>query len=211
MNFYKTVFCFLFILITALSYAQEPFCGGVSLGALVSQVDGDGYSGYDKSAIHGGIWVSREIGKNLNLMLEMTYKPKGSKSKIDATIENNDYYKMALHYVEVPLVLQYLHKKFHFDGAIGLAYCVYDTAEGIKDEGLTLSVGNKTGFNKFDIIGALGIGFDLSPKWSVTARFTYSLVDAAEKYMPPTPPYYSKQYNNVLSVSIYRQFNFGQN
>jgi len=188
-------------------FSQEPFKGGISVGALSSQVDGDSYSGYDKSAVHAGIWVSRKIAPNFQLLVEMSYRPKGSKSSLNAKLDDLEYYKLTLHYIEVPVMVQYhYNQRLFFNLGAGFAYLVYDKQEGLVVGFLST---DKTGFNKYDFIGTIGVGYHIGEKWTASAHFTYSLIDTAKNYKAPAPELrYPKQYNNVMSLSLHRHIRF---
>ncbi|MGI6479121.1 MAG: porin family protein [Salinivirgaceae bacterium] len=182
--------------------AQHPFRFGFSFGVITSQLDGDGYGGYNKSGLQGGAWVSRSFADNFAYMLEIAYRPKGSKSSFNATDEEPDYYKLKLHYVEVPVTLRYYYDRYVFDISAGIAYLAKEREEGYISGFVQSS--DITGFNDFDFVVAAGIGIKFNEYWSVKARFTYSAFDAAKKYIPPKPVVHNGQYNNDLSISLYR-------
>ncbi|HOG20069.1 MAG TPA: porin family protein [Salinivirgaceae bacterium] len=183
--------------------AQHPFEFGFSLGAITSQVDGDSYGGYNKSGLHGGAWVSRRFGENFAYMLEIAYRQKGSKSSFNANDEELDYYRLRLNYVEVPITLRYHYKRYLFDISAGIAYLTKGKEEGYI-YGFWQS-SDITEFNDFDFVVAAGIGFNINEYWSIKARFTYSVFDAAKKYIPPKPVKYNGQFNNDLSITLYRK------
>ena len=191
-----------------LALSQQRFTGGLLFGALTSQVDGDSYSGYHKSAFHGGLYVSRGLTPDLNFLVEMTYKPKGSRNPIDEAMEGTDYYKLKLRYIEMPFIIQYFYKKIDFNLGTGFAYLVDGKQEGFI--AITGHLGkNQSGFNKFDFIGTVGVGISIGDNWNIMARFTYSLIDAAKEYRAPVESFrYPRQYNNVLSISLYRRIIF---
>jgi hypothetical protein len=194
---------FLLLFFPILSHAQSPFQAGFSFGAITTQVDGDGFGGYDKSGAHAGMWVSRRFAENFSYMLEIAYKPKGSKSAMKATIEDLNYYKLSLHYVEVPVTLRYHNKNYLFDISVGAAYLAKERIDGLAEGFLT---GNEsTGFNKFDVIVAAGLGIEINDFWNVLARFTYSAWDAAKTYRAPEKPHLNLQFNNTISVALYRK------
>ncbi len=197
------VFCnAVLLMFTFLACSQSPFYAGISFGAITSQVDGDGYGGYNKSGIHGGVWVSRNFSDNYSYLLEISYRPKGSKNSLKSNEDEIDYYKLNLHYVEVPITIRYYHKNYFFDISTGIAYLAKEYVEGYV-EGFFQS-SDITGFNKFDFIVAAGIGLKINDYWHVKARFTYSVFDAAKQYKPPQFIRHNWQNNNDLSVGLYR-------
>ena len=95
-------FCFFLLLLTQ-SKAQY-FDAGVSFGIVGSQVDGDSYGGYNKLGFAANLWVSRSISKKWNATFGIGYIQKGSVKPKNISKNDYSYYKMALQYIEVPIV-----------------------------------------------------------------------------------------------------------
>jgi len=199
------LFFLLLIFFKALeSQSQVPFKGGFSFGAVASQVDGDGYSGYNKSAITAGLWVSKAIDKQSTIQLEMNFVPKGSRSSTKINLDNINHYKLTLRYIEIPLLYKYESRRIVFVLGLAANYLFYDYQEGYFSQ--VAQYQNTTGFNRFDISGIVGVSMVLNELWQVGSRFTYSLRDAADNYIAPGEIVYNKQYNNCLMFALYRTF-----
>ena len=85
-----------------LGIQAQNFNAGLTLGIAATQVDGDGYGGFDKAGPIGGIWVSRNFHRNWFGRMELRYTQKGSYAK--TSTETSSFYRMRLHYFEVPLL-----------------------------------------------------------------------------------------------------------
>ena len=72
----------------------QPFFGGVSAGLNVSQVDGDGFSGYNKAGLYAGFFVNTMIREKMGAQFEIRYSEKGSSKKSSA--ENPEIYRIEL-------------------------------------------------------------------------------------------------------------------
>src|SRR5258706_10632378 len=95
------IFFLFFILITNLIYAQN-FNAGLRFGIDGSQVNGDNLSGFNKAGIIAGAYVSRKFSDLISLQMEMVYIQKGSRKPTDM---NNSYYRLRVHYIEVPVLV----------------------------------------------------------------------------------------------------------
>ena len=66
---------FFFIVVLSFFFVQnidaQSFNGGVLAGAVTSQVNGDGYSGYHQLGWTAGAYVGLPIGENLTLQTEL--------------------------------------------------------------------------------------------------------------------------------------------
>ena len=107
----------LFLLVnTSLAGFSQKFKGGIHVGLLVTQVDGDEHSGYKKAGLFVGGFVNYPFEKvPLVLQLELNYAQKGSKN-------NAIQYKISTHQIEMPLLLMWnCWKGLHID--LGFYFC----------------------------------------------------------------------------------------
>ena len=102
-------------------FAQtNTFTGGLTLGINSAQIQGDGYGGFDKVGPILGGFVATDVGEKWKAQLEISYINKGSKDPPNAKINKFNFYRINLHYIEVPLVFQYPLKKIKLE--VGGAY-----------------------------------------------------------------------------------------
>ncbi len=129
------------VLVASPFYASgQMFRGGLEGGLTATQASQDQASGYDKLGWYASVFTNMDISEHARLQLELMYIQKGSRDFFDPyheehqngnkllfseKQENNDEppeesyrnYKLYLHYVEIPLVLQ-----FDFSAATRLPY-----------------------------------------------------------------------------------------
>jgi hypothetical protein len=98
----------LYLYLTIPLFAQQ-FKAGLLAGIVTSQVDGDGFSGYNKAGLLSGAFVSSKLHheSKWSASFEITFIEKGSRKTPHP--DKGDYadYRVRLNYVEVPLLMQY--------------------------------------------------------------------------------------------------------
>ena len=90
----------LVILLLCITSHSQAFFGGIALGGVTSQIDGDHNNGFHKVGFTGGAFVGLELTDIFEAQFEIKYIQKGSRS--DA--EDPDQFLIRLDYVELPLV-----------------------------------------------------------------------------------------------------------
>ena len=75
------------------SLTAQNFDAGFIGGLVATQVDGDGYGGYDKAGPIVGLWVGHRISHSYYSRVEFRYIQKGSYAK---TSDDGGYYRMRL-------------------------------------------------------------------------------------------------------------------
>ena len=199
---------FCFLLLTIVLPAQK-FDGGILAGGLISQVDGDNWSGFSKIGYLAGGFVQLEISPHSSFQLEMEYIQKGSRKP--ANIDSGDYktYLLRLHYLEIPLLYQFTFLK-RFSVEVGPAV---DVLLGYSEQGDGQEVPNIYPFRRVTLSGIVGASGYITRHLKATFRFNYSLLSLREPQPAGDfPSVWRKiffewgQYNNVLSLSLSYQF-----
>lgn len=90
-------------LLTSTSLFAQKFDAGFIGGFTASQISGDELRGFDKGGARLGTYIQYPLKKNLNGQIEMQYLQKGSRAPSD----KNYNYKLNLHYLEIPITLNY--------------------------------------------------------------------------------------------------------
>ncbi len=193
----------LLIYIISQSFAQEKgFRGGLMLGAVASQVDGDQLAGFNKGGLQAGIFLTNRINKTNGFTIEMKFIQKGSfVNHLDSlNPDNNRYYKLRLNYVEVPFIYNfYLNKKFMLEAGAGFAY-LFKSREDKDGNGFMLP---DPVFKKFDVPFVFGVCYFPFQKFHVDFRYSYSMVAIREHPAHQTFYFNRGQYNNLLSFGMY--------
>ncbi len=196
-------FIFLFF-ISYISYSQE-FTGGVTAGLVGSQVDGDGYGGYNKAGIFAGGWVGYSVSKHSSFLMELTYFQKGSRHNPDYEHGDFDSYIFRTNYIEVPLLYQYKLKWFVLEGgpSMGVSAGYYEEAN--EDE-----LSDDPDYNRparITLQANLGARFLLNESFSFVMRINYSTFNIRQdkNYDDGWSKGPRGQFNNALVAALYYQ------
>ncbi len=194
---YKFLFLF-FLLTTNLIFAQD-FNAGIRFGVCGSQVNGDNLSGFDKAGLIGGAFVNRKFSDLISLQMEMIYIQKGSRKPTDI---NNDYYRLRVHYIEVPLLVIF-HVSKKIDLTVGPSFGSLIFSEENDEFGV---FPNRPPFRKFELSGNAGIVYKLDDKWSVDGRYSNSLT-TIRPFQDTYSTFFDRgQYNLLIEFSLIYQF-----
>lgn len=174
----KLIFLLAISALFAANAVSQSFYGGVALGGVTSQVDGDGNNGFHKFGFTGGGFVGLKLSDIFDIQLEIKYIQKGSKSSVD----DPSSFKIRLDYVEMPLVasanLDFLKVNgrkldwLKFELGLSLDALVYanqkiNTANEATDMWRPLCLN-----------GILGMQFRLTPKLGIGFRVITSITSA---------------------------------
>ncbi len=179
-------------------WAQE-FNLGVFGGLNATQVDRDGYGGYNNLGLTAGVFVNRSLGKDFYWQLELKYGHRGAYYLGENVVE--DYHKTSFQYIELPLSVQYLHmEKYQF--GIGLSPDVLLKFVAYDDQRNEVPLEEELGGNRrFGLNAFAGFQYWFHPTIGVGLRFTYSVIPyslrdgASVRYLD------SGYFHNVLSLT----------
>lgn len=202
----RFVFFGIFMLSCTFTLVSQPFHGGILLGFTASQVDGDSYAGYNKAGLQGGVFVTAGLASNFGARLEIKYTARGAHNRVSD--DKPEIYTLGLHYIDLPVMATYRIKKLG-TVELGVVPGYLFSANG-RDEGGKLPDDFLVDFHKFDMGTLLGANIDITPKISVNARFSYSILSIRD--LGTAGAYYSwfgqltghtkGDYNNYLTLGI---------
>jgi hypothetical protein len=197
----KKILLILLVIISVSIHAQK-FNGGVILGGVASQVDGDNYGGYNKFGFLAGAFVSLRVSPHSSFQMEMEYIQKGSRINSDSTNGGNTYL-MRFHYLEIPLLYQFTFAK-RFSVEAGPAM---DVLLGSLEESNGFETQSTVPLRNVTLAGIIGVSGFITHHLKVNFRFNYSLISIRQTadYYPPSyrEIFWQKgQFNNVLSLSL---------
>jgi hypothetical protein len=179
-------------------WAQD-FKGGITGGITSSQVDGDRYSGFHKLGFHIGGFVNRPLKGKSSVQFGIQYNQKGSYKnfKDDPT---RDFYKIRLHYVEMPVKYQYQYNpKFGFYGGLSFSYLI----SSLEADGYgALRPEDSPEFNKTDLNALVGLRYQLRKEVHFIASFAYSLYSIRTQYTNSPFLREGRQYNRLLLLGV---------
>lgn len=185
----------------------QRFQGGLRAGITASEVSGDNLSGPNKLGFFGSVFTFTPLSEFSNLMLEVMYIQKGSRSIPN---EKNDFneYKLYLQYAEIPVT-------FHWD--------ISPYTDLIFLEKLTINTGLSASFlvnYSESVMGApvppeerqdffpaelniiLGIAFPVSQSLDFTFGFSNSLTPIRPHSGGGKVWYNRGQYNSLWSFGL---------
>jgi hypothetical protein len=183
MYFRKILFLIsVFFLFTKVTYSQN-FEAHIIGGFNISQVDGDKLSGYNKlGLVFGGI-TSFNINEDWNFQQEIVYFQRGSRAT-DKQLTLDNFQIRRIDYIDFLLQVERSIQK-NWSAVLGMGYGAFINVKSDVPENNSLYIG--------DIIGVIGIRYQLSEILSLVLKGQYSL-----------QPIFSNQdsYNNAISVTF---------
>lgn len=179
--------------------------GGLVGGINFTQVDGDGYAGYNNVGYSGGGIIYLPFGDmemplnaTLALSMEVLFNQKGSKGRDPIPNTSMRSQNIKLQYAEVPIQLNFYRGARKSGAGVGFALGYLASSEETIDDGTGTVLKNALPFRKFDfsfvLTGNIHIwnGFFLSP------RFQYSLISIRDNNGKFGGR--DQQFNNVVSL-----------
>ena len=138
-----------------------------------SQVDRDGYGGYNKLSFTGGVFVNREFSQDFFWQLELKYGGRGAYYLGEDVVE--DFHKTSFRYIELPLSVHYLLKEkvqveLGFSPDVLISFVAYDNQRNEVPLDEPLGGNRRFGLNAFT-----GLHYWFHPTFGVGLRFTYSV------------------------------------
>lgn len=162
-------FCILLLSLITLNISAQKFDAYATAGGVVSQIDGDRLGGYNKAGVKVGMGVERQITEKWDMCLEIGYIQNGKGTFNESS---NASYKTTLHYLQLPILLQYnAAEKWNLELGLAPAYLIsykfYENGGETKAPYTPYS---------FDVTTLLGANYILDQTWSINLRFAHSLL-----------------------------------
>lgn len=197
------IFCFVIaVFIGGYSFAQKEggrFAPNLHAGFVGTQVDGDGFSGFNKLGFQIGLGIDTKLSDQIDIGFEINLLQKGSIRRPDP--ENNDYrkYKMALLYTQIPVFVRYhVNDKMAF--LAGPAFGVLLSAREFNFDG---RIPTDPKFNTFELSAILEFQYRLSDKFTAGIRTNRSLLPIRTRGEIESNFLKGKQYNMTLGLYVY--------
>jgi hypothetical protein len=147
-----------------------------------------------------GIFANTFFTDELAVQLEINYSSKGSQRK--STIEDPRYFRIELHYVEIPVLVRYfLPAGFSVESGLSGGY-LFSSRE--RDEVSEIEI--RTPFNKTEFAFIAGASWHISQNLAFISRFSYSILPVRQHAGGGTFRWNRGQNNNVLSIGVQYQF-----
>lgn len=197
----STFIAFFLILTTYTIQAQGRFKPGLKAGISTSQVHGDTYEGFHKFGFDGGATLNAKINEKWKAQFEILFVQKGSRFVGDANKGDLRFYNLQLNYIEVPILLQYEHKKFVFEVGPGFGYLINS-----KEQDQNGEVINAIPFYTVEVSGSVGITFMIYKNLGINWRFTNSISPIRKFASGASTVGNPGQRNNVLAFTLTYSF-----
>ena len=173
-----TLFLVLFLIFCQVGLSQR-FSAGVGAGIIVSQMDGDGFTGYDKLGKRIGLRGLANISEKIDLVVEMNWEEKGSKFETIVDNKKSDLKNRTidLAYAEIPVLCRFfLKRRGGLFGEVGvsISYLVKDRFHrGVRGGDLDEYESLAPMFNRSEWNAVLGGGLELSRHFGFLFRTTF--------------------------------------
>ncbi len=177
MRFYF-VFVLIFAGLPAFTQNKNVFKGGIILGLNTSQINGDGYSGFDKAGIVGGFILKTKLSDKVTFQGELTYITKGSYDPPNYLIGKYTLKRIKLSYIEIPLIFKYQFKKVNFNA--GASFGILTSQKQYDINGL-LPAPFIGPFKKTEIATLIGVDYNLTDRWAVCWQSSVSILPIANR------------------------------
>jgi hypothetical protein len=198
----KKLFSVTVLFILSVPVSAQKFNAGIIAGISATQVSGDNLAGFDKAGLGTGGMVSLGISDKISAQFELLYIQKGSKTKSNDSL----FYRLNLHYLEVPLLLRYHYRKFIFEAGPSVGVLT-----GSSEEDLYGEIKGQKGFNTLELSGNVGVNYPFSPHFIFNWRISGSLLPVREHSSGETFRLNQGQYNTVLFFSFRYYFSSLEN
>ena len=191
---YKKTILFTFCFLLTVFAQAQGFKGGLHVGLLATQVDGDDHGGFHKLGFFGGVFTNFTLpNEKMQFQFELNYAQKGSAAK--------PKYKISLHQVEPTVLFGWkFWNKFMLEA--GLSCNIVASAKEYVNQSLIASDEGGSRFYRINADAIGGLSYRLNDHWGVSFRASYSMpigrasVKTVEKNM----------FNNCLLFRLYYQF-----
>lgn len=177
---------------------NSEFKAGLKAGLNTSQMDGDGYAGFNKINPQAGLFLNKRLKNQAKLQFELLYIQKGSRFAGDP--DNGIYttYRIQMDYVEVPLLYQYEWRKFLFEIGPGLGV-LFNTKEE-DSNGLVPKSGFK--WRRYEIDAMLGLNYFFNEKAFVNIRIHRSILSTVSTVAVTPYGTFGGTFNSVIGTSF---------
>lgn len=196
------------LLFVAAPASSQPFYGGLALGGVTSQIDGDHNNGFHKAGFTAGAFVGLELSEIFDLQFEIKYVQKGSSSSADDAYQ----FKIRLDYVELPLVasanLGFLNINGHKLNWISVeAGASMDVLAYTNQKNNGANEQGSHQWKKYCFNGILGLKFHLSKHLQLGTRVITSINSAyAGNYLQALRFGQWGAFNDVAELVFYYRF-----
>ena len=176
---------------------SQEFAGGLKAGIVGSQVDGDGYRGFNKPGIFGGAFVSLRTSDLSAFQMEIAFVQKGARKNPNYEIEDFEQYLLRTDYVELAFLYHLVYsEKLTFEAGPSFGYLMTTFEEK------NLQQTTPVPFRKSIVNYLVGLYYYVNDRTGVNLRVNNSLMNFRD--------YSYLSGEKRLPDDTYRFFHYGQ-
>ena len=156
----------------------QRFSAGVGTGLIFSQMDGDGFTGYDKAGKRIGLRGQAYISETVDFIIEMNWEEKGSKFESNEDPFGEKNRTVHLVYAEIPVLFRFFRKKRNnLFGELGasISYLVKNRFSVMGEGNLDRYEEISADFNRSEWNFVLGAGYQFDRHFGILFRTTIGL------------------------------------
>ena len=157
---------------------ERVFHGGLFAGAATTQIDGDGYAGFNKAGIWAGAFINSKLTDKWRGELQLSFVQKGSINPYRPDQGDFSYYRIALQYVEVPLLFRRKHGKFVYGFGPSFGVLISSLEEDLNGE---VTIPFHT-FKGTEVALSLDLVYQLLPRLESNVRYTHSMLPVSNQF-----------------------------
>ena len=176
---------------------SQTFDAGLTGGIVGSQISGDNLGGFNKAGFQAGAFSGFKLSEKIGVRFEMYYIQKGSRKNYNPEEPQFPFYLLRLHYVEVPILLRYHHKRFVFEGGLS-----YGTLFKSLEEDVSGVLPSTIPFKRSEIAGQVGIGTNITDNLAMVWRYSNSLLPVRGHSGGASYYFNMGQYNSVIEFLL---------
>ncbi len=176
---YQIFFAVVWCITLPSSMVAQRFSAGVGAGVIMSQMDGDGFTGYDKLGKRVGLRGLAHITDRIDVVVEMNWEEKGARfeSINDNKKSDNKNRTIDLAYAEIPVLCRFFLKErggLFGEAGISISYLVKDRyRRGARAADLDQYEELAPRFNRSEWNAVLGGGIEFNRHVGVLFRTTF--------------------------------------
>ena len=189
------------LLIHPMNNCAQVFKGGLKAGISSTQIDGDGYSGFNESGAILGASVKTQLNESWDAILEMQWIQKGSRDPADPANGKIQSYRIELDYIEVPVLLSYNTNKFSIQSGLSFGY-LFSSKEsdhnGTINDPFFAFKSSETSYN-------IGLQYSFTERFAFNMRYQRSLLPIADdvRFNQTTFGFFGGSYSTVLQFTAF--------
>ena len=199
-----------FLSLTCTLLHAQSFDGGLVAGAVVSQINGDGYSGFHQLGCTAGFFGRIPSDGPSSWQIELKYTLLGAHSDAKEVEIGMSPMSVRLHYVELPVLFRYDLSRLHINGKslnfitleVGLSgdFLIRGTQSADFEEQF-----DNASWRFFSLTGDLGVQFDFNAHWGVNIRGMASITPCRRRLEAPVWSW-QHYYNVALQAALIYTF-----